>query len=59
MYYTVFVLILVVFVSGEFSFTDSCLSTHVASPSGFSRRNPRLAGVVDGVVYNLLLQAGV
>ena len=35
MYYTVFVLILVVFVFGEFSFTDSCLSTHVASPSGF------------------------
>ena len=56
MYYTVFVLILVVFVLGEFSFTDSSLSTHVASPSGFSRRNPRLAGVV---VYNLLLQAGV
>ena len=56
MYYTVYVLILVAFVLREFSFTDSCLSTHVASPSGFPLRNPRLAGVV---VYNLLLQAGV
>ena len=27
MYYTVFGVILVVFVLGEFSFTDSCLST--------------------------------
>ena len=49
MYYTVFVLILVVFILGEFSFTDSCLST---------LRQADFA-VVDGVVYNLLLEAGV
>ena len=56
MYYTVFGLILVVFVLGEFSFTDSCLSTlrQADFPAEIG-----LAGDVDGVVYNLLLQAGV